>query len=175
MKFEFYRPEEINLSEFSAIVEKLRSDLFELETQPCKKETVCCYVKDLIKHAEPLPHNHRMVFWGLGEPNEMPHDARVEFFYLPTYLVTAFMMKAVQLYPELMGEEGISDVVRRVLKRAMRACTGRDFNGAGVLPLAECVGIFVNAGAERFLESYPDFCPEFTKLFWESKAAIDQG
>ena len=162
MKCTFYRPQEVNLSEFRTIVEKLRADLHELETQSVDMQEVCHYVSDLFKYAKPLEQDPGMIFWGLGNPNLMPHDARVEFFYQPTYLATAFLMRAVMLYPELMDETQtcrfefeLSPLkLELCLRSAMNACTGRDFDGAGVLSLAECIKIFKDAGAVEFLQKY---------------------
>ena len=44
------------------------------------------------------------LFWGYDEPENMPGDARVDFFYIPTYLNTAFLMQAFRMIPELILE-----------------------------------------------------------------------
>ena len=182
MKCTFYRPQEVNVSEFSVIVEKLREDLQKLEAGAVEKQEVFAYVKELCNHAKPLEHDPGMFFWGLANPNSMPHDARVDFFYLPTYLATAFLIKSALLYPELIDEsEGnvsVNDIdpsdLKNILRMAMNGCTGRNFDGAGVLTLKECIEIFTSAGAVEFLEKHPELCPKFKKLFVQKKAMVDR-
>lgn len=57
----------------------------------------------------------------------------------------------------------------------MLACTGRGFDGAGVLQLKNCIKLFDDAGADEFLEKYPEICPEFAKLYRERKAFVNSG
>ena len=57
----------------------------------------------------------------------------------------------------------------------MLACTGRCFDGAGIMKLKDCVKLFHDAGADEFLEKYPDLCPEFTDLYRERKAFVESG
>ena len=183
MKCTFYRPQEVNVSEFSTIVKKLRADLQELEAGTLEKQEVFDYAKELCNHARPLENDPGMFFWGLANPNSMPHDARVDFFYLPTYLATAFLIKTALLYPELIDEyednEKKSDIypsnLKNILRMSMNGCTGRNFDGAGVLTLKECVEIFVGAGTVEFLEKYPKLCPKFKRLFAHKKAMVDRG
>ena len=92
-------------------------------------------------------------------------------------------MQAVLKYPSLLNEETFLDselefdpeIVQRTLKACMLGCTGRGFDGAGVLRLKDCIKIFRDAGADKFLEKYPDMCPEFTTLYHERKAFVDSG
>lgn len=129
------------------------------------------------------PANPAMSFLGLAAPETMPSDARVDYFYRPTYIATAFMMKAVVLYPSLLNESTFLDseldftvdTVKKTLSACMLACTGRDFDGAGVLRLKDCIRLFSDAGADEFLAKYPDLCPEFTQLYSEKKSLVDNG
>lgn len=179
----FYRPTKIDTKEFENIVGKLHYDLFLLENEKHDEWSVYGYFYNLSRQAEALPKNPAMRFIGLADPATMPSDARVDFFYRPTYIATAFMMKAVLLYPSLMNEATFLDseldftveTVKETLAACMLACTGRDFDGAGVLRMADCVKIFREAGADEFLEKYPDLCPEFTKLYQDKKAFVESG
>ena len=183
MKNTFYRPKEVNIPEFYSIVNKLREDLHELETMPVDKEEVTLYVSELMKQAMPLEHDPSLFAWGLSDPNTMPRDARVEFFYLPTYLATAFLMKASLLYPDLIKQDesvapnpqSPASELKYVLRNAMRMCTGRDFDGADVLTLKETIEIFTNAGAGEFLNLYPKICPKFHHLFLKKKTMVERG
>ena len=113
----------------------------------------------------------------------MPSDARVDFFYRPTYIATAFLMRAVLSYPSLLNDEDFLDsdldfspsVVKNTLSALMLGCTGRGFEGAGVLRLSDCLKIFEDAGVVEFIEKYPDLCPEFNELYRERKAFLISG
>lgn len=95
MKNTFYRPAEVDVNVFEKIVEKLHQDLEMLISGKVSDEEVIEYVRGIIHHAKPLPDNRDMVFWGQGDPRSMPADARVDFFYTPTYITVSFMMRAL--------------------------------------------------------------------------------
>ena len=183
MNCTFYRPKTVNTNEFENIVGKLRYDLHLLETEKNDEWSVYTYVYSLSRLAKPLSKNPKMSFLGLDEPEKMPADARVDFFYRPTYIATAFMMKAALLYPSLMNEatfldsdlDFTVDTVRNTLTSCMLACAGREFDGAGVFRLADCIMLFEEAGASEFISKYPDICPDFAKLFIEKKAFVGSG
>ena len=179
----FYRPTNVNTCEFENIIGKLAYDLYLLENQEQKEWNIYTYFYSLSRHAEPFTKNPAMRFFGMAAPDSMPSDARVDFFYRPTYIATAFMMKAVLMYPSLMNEttfldselDFTVDTVKKTLAACMLACTGRDFDGAGVLWLKDCINIFSDAGADEFLEKYPQICPEFRDLYREKKAFVKSG
>ena len=183
MNCTFYRPTTINLKEFENIIGKLNYDLHLLNTQRHDEWNIYTYFYSLSCNAEPLPKNPSMRFFGMAAPESMPSDARVDFFYRPTYIATAFMMKAVLMYPSLMNEvtfldsdlDFTVDTVKETLSSCMLACTGRKFDGAGMIRLSECIQLFGEAGADEFLEKYPDLCPEFTDLYRERKAFVENG
>lgn len=183
MKCTFYRPTTINLKEFENIIGKLNYDLYLLENQKHDEWSVYTYFYSLSCHAEHLLKNPTMRFFGLAAPEAMPSDARIDFFYRPTYIATAFMMRAVLMYPSLMNEvtfldselDFTVDTVKETLSACMLACTGRNFDGAGVLSVKDCINLFAEAGADEFLEQHPDLCPEFTKLYRERKAFVESG
>ena len=183
MNCTFYRPTTVNTKEFENIVGKLAYDLHRLETELHDEWSVYTYFYALSRHALPLEKNPAMSFVGLAAPESMPSDARVDYFYRPTYIATAFMIKAVLLYPSLMNEasfldselEFTVDTVKRTLAACLLGCTGREFDGAGVLSLKNCIKIFEDAGATEFVEKNPELCPEFTKLYQEKKAFVESG
>lgn len=172
----FYRPEAVNHREFSNIVSKLGWDLHQLETGKHDEWDVYCYVYALLRHAKPTTQDASMTFLSVHPPRQMPHDARVEFVYLPTYLAAAFIMKAVLLYPSLMDEVTFLDseldftpaAVRTGLAALLLGCTGRSFDGAGIFSTEECLQLFRDAGAAEFLRTYPDLCSAFANLFAEA-------
>lgn len=179
----FYRPTEINTIEFENIIGKLAYDLHRLETEQNDEWSIYHFFYMLSRHAEPLAKNPAMRFLGMAAPETMPSDARVDYFYRPTYIATAYMIKAVLLYPSLMNEatfldselEFTVDTVKQTLAACLLGCTAREFDGAGVLPVKECIRIFDEAGADEFIEKYPEMCPEFAKLYKEKKAFVESG
>ena len=183
MKNTFYRPTETNLEEFENIIGKMKYDLHLLENEKNDEWNIYCYIHRYCKLAKPAGNNPDMSFLGLAEANEMPRDARVEFFYLPTYLATAFMIKSVLLYPSLFNELTFLDseldfnveIFKQTLKSCMLGCTGRDFDGAGVVKIADTIKLFEEAGANEFVDRYPDFCSEFTELYLKKYESIKSG
>lgn len=179
----FYRPEKVNTREFENIIGKLAYDLHLLETEQYDEYCIYSYFRDLCCYAQPSEKNPAMSFFGLANPRSMPSDSRVVYFYHPSYIATAWMIKAVLLYPSLMteatflssGRDFTAETVRNTLAACLLGCTGRGFDGAGQLPLKDCIKIFENAGADEFIAQYPDLCSEFTKLYQEAKAFVESG
>lgn len=183
MNCTFYRPSAINTTEYENIIGKLNYDLHLLKTEEQSEWSVCAYFYALSCHAAPNKRTPAMRFFDLADPESMPSDSRVYYVYRPTYIATAFMMKAVLLFPSLMCEDDFLDsdldftvgTVKETLTACMLACTGRGFDGAGIMKLKDCVKLFRDAGADEFLEKYPDLCPEFTELYRERKAFVESG
>lgn len=174
MKCTFYRPEKTNLNEYRNIIGKMQYDLLTLDksTDPLD---VYYYVLSLCRNAKPLNENSEMCFWGLADPETMPSDARVDFFYRPTYMAAAFIMKAIVLFPELLSgdmawefEDECQTAVREVFPKTLLGCTGRAFMGSGygdIDGLLDTMAIFSQAGTDEFVKKHPDFCPVFTQQY----------
>ena len=181
MNCTFYRPKNLNTNEFENIVGKLRYDLHLLENEKTDEWNIYMYFYSLSKLVKPLEKNSKMMFFGLDEPDKMPSDVRVDYFYKPTYIATAFMMKAILLYPSLMNEvtfldsdlDFTVDSVRNTLAACMLACTGREFDGDGVFYLEDCIKLFEEAGAAEFIVKYPEICPDFANLFIKKKSLVE--
>lgn len=182
MRFTFYRPQNVNITEFDNIIGKMQYDLNLLLTSQNDEWDVYRYIYDICRLAKELDKNPKMKFLGLDEPSNMPSDSRVEFFYKPTYIATAFIMKAVLLYPSLFDESAFLDsdldfsveTVKSTLASLMLGCTGRNFDGAGVYKTTECIKMFEDAGTSEFIAKYPDICPEFTEMYREVKSQIEK-
>lgn len=186
----FYRPGNVSIREFQNIVGKLENDLNIICTENITKSNVCAYVSELVRFAKPLKKNPDMYYLGLDEPDRMPGDARVDYFYRPTYLGCAFIMKAILLYPDIIEgcsieehpgeseEKNLSEIFRGL----MLGCTGRSFMGYGFDDLKGMINtllIFSGASACDFISRYPAFCREFTDLYKLSienlKEKLDSG
>ena len=168
MKCTFYRPQNINTSEWKAIRSKLRADMDELETGSVKESEAVSYLEKLLSQAEPLEKNPAMRFFGFDKPENLPSDIRVEYYYWPTYLAASITMKACLLYPGILGKVAIPDgqSAEDILRSVLLGCTGRGFRGHGfddVKGLVEVTEYFVEHGSVDFLELYGNLCPEFTE------------
>ena len=161
----FYRPNTIIIKELRNIVDKLEIDFHSICSGEVGKEDLRQYAETLVSSAKPLKKNPQMLFLGLDEPERMPSDARVDFFYKPTYLGTAIMINTVLQMPDFLEDN------EKAVSGLLLACTGRGFKGHGfddLKGMIETIRIFSEAGTADFIRKYPDLCPKFTQLFTES-------
>lgn len=164
MKNTFYRPEKINCSELQEIVNKLEKDLDELSTGNVSEEELKEYVRELIKQGEPLAHNPKMICWGLDKPENMPSDARVDFFYRPSYIAACILSNAYMIYPDIIDIKGFTVTFRGSLVTSI----GRNFLGSGYDDfegLIDTFTLFAKSDIFKFVEKNPEYCPEFTNQF----------
>ena len=160
----FYRPEGIKISEFYAIVSDLETSFDELITGSYALDKCETFIEKLLKDQD------EDGFWGLLDPNEAPCDARVEFYYTPTYYASAFLMKFFLDNPvkakTINGfENGLSE--------GLKASTGRQLLGHGydgITDEIKALGIFCNSDVAKFINMYPELCPEFTNLIHQKIA-----
>lgn len=174
----FYRPEKVNINEFREIITKLESDLDTLCSENIDASDIYEYVYRLAGFARPLKSDPKMCFFGLDEPENMPGDARVAFFYRPTYLGAAIIIRSVLLHPELLDTaHKYGSVVKKTLPGILLACTGRGFSGHGydgLKGLIETLTVFTKAGTAQFVVRYPDICNEFSDLYISSMNMIEE-
>ncbi len=174
----FYRPEKVRIDEFQEIVEKLEKDLDTLCNDRIAAPDVYEYVYRLSESARVLKGKEEVRFLGLDEPANMPGDARVDFFYRPTYLGAAIMIRSVLLHPELLGsEDRYGAAVQKALPGLLLACTGRGFLGHGydrLRGLIETLTVFTKAGAAEFIQKYPELCHEFSDLYIQSMKMLEE-
>ena len=159
----FYRPAQVNVGEFRNILAKLEQDFHIICAEEADEESMREYALTLLRQAEPLKKNPKMYFLGLDEPEKMPSDARVDFFYRPTYIATAIVMKAHMMLPGLLKAK--SDTM--TFHGMLLGSTGRGFKGHGfddLKGLIDTLSIFAEAGVAAFIRRYPDYCEEFTNL-----------
>ena len=183
----FYRPEKVSIREFSNIVRKMEKDLDTFCREPVDEISIRRYVEVLLNQAQPLKGRPEMFFLGLDDPRSMPSDARVDFFYRPTYIGAAIIIRAVLLYPDLLdAKAGLREncdsedekSLKYVFPRLLTGCTGRDFAGAGyegLVGLIETLTLFTSAGTSEFVEKYPNLCKPFSELYTSSMDFIRNG
>jgi len=131
------------------------------------------YARELVKDGNILPRDSEMVFWGLDDPAKMPGDARVDFFYTPTYLAVSILAHIKMKYPLVAIQiQGYHEILRK----GLYASTGRNFLGHGhddLKGFIDCLNIFASAEVFSFVEKYPDFCPKFTNQIEEAKKYLE--
>lgn len=168
MKYTFYRPNEINTAEFDKIISDMYEVLVKISNGYAKENELKDYLENLVKDQKCLQSNAEMGFWGFDEPENMPSDARVMYFYTPTYIAIGMLLNTKLNYPETVKQIAGFDVA---LKKGLLASTGRGFQGHGydyLDGLIKALNIFVLAKAHIFVELYPNYCQEFTRLLKES-------
>ncbi|MDD4296230.1 MAG: gamma-glutamylcyclotransferase [Ruminiclostridium sp.] len=179
MKNKFYRPQEVDTEEFNDIVTAMHNDLVEISKGNVQECELTEYLTNLISEQQALPINPKMGFWGLDDPNKMPGDARVDFFYVPTYIATGILMICkLNFFNTAMGNPGFQDA----LEKGLHASAGRGLQGHGhdaIAGMIQALNIFILAKAHTFTEMYPNDCNAFTRLFSETiqtvKDAIASG
>ena len=179
MKNTFYRPKQVNTEEFTRIVTKLQNDFDALLKGNVNESELKEYLTKLVSDQMDLPRDPAMGFWGLEDPEKMPSDARIDYFYMPTYIATGILMYSKLNFPHLVEEiSGYQDA----LQKGLYASTGRAFQGHGYGVLEgklEALAVFIKAKAHVFVDKYPNYCDAFTKLFKDSiesyKKAITTG
>ena len=93
----------------------------------------------------------------------VPGDARVDFCYMPTYICTAIIMKA------LMFDNSTVENTE-MLGRALQACCGRRLGGHGydsISGMLDAVDVFKRAGVREFLLYHPEVCLDFSDMMAE--------
>lgn len=170
MKNTFYRPVEVNTQEFDTIVSKLHMDLDIITKGYIHEYELKAYVQKLVEDQKDLDRNRKMGFWGLWEPQDLPSDARVDFFYMPTYIATGILITCKLNFPHIAAEVEGFDVA---LEKGLLASTGRGFQGHGhdnLDGLVKALNVFITAKTHIYLEKFPGTCKEFIKLFNDSIA-----
>ncbi len=145
MNCTFYRPTKTNVEEFNMITSKLHNDLMDISKGYASEPELRDYAANLIMEQNDLPRDPKMGFWGLSEPETMPADARVDFFYMPTYMAVGILMNCKLNYPHIAEElPGFEEA----LKKGLLASTGRGFQGSGhdnIQGLIETLHVFIAA------------------------------
>src|SRR5690606_27731373 len=97
MKNTFYRPEEVDTRVFEEIMKEMKENLNQIISGEMEKEEARSYTENLIREAKVLSKNPEMMFWGFSDPQAMPSDSRVRYFYAPSYLAVS-TLAYIRLY-----------------------------------------------------------------------------
>ena len=160
MKYVFKRIDEIDLRAFERQIQQQYAALNVLLEGKADTSEILSYVEEMIADGRPCKGMPDALFWGFDEPENMPGDARIDFFYMPTYLNTAFLMQAFRMMPELICER-VPDFKEK-LGRAMTACSGRGFSGHSYdkNDFVRGMQIFASVRTKEFIRSHREIVPE---------------
>ena len=93
----------------------------------------------------------------------MPSDARVEFIYMPTYGLAAYLILCKLHLKDLFTKD---EELEQGFKGILLACTGRNMTGHGydnLNGLIDALEIFLETPLKAFLAQYGSEYPEFAK------------
>ena len=103
--------------------------------------------------------------WGIFDGDEgIPSDARVDFVYMPTYIICSILSRTYLDYPEIV--ENIPGYVA-ALKKGLRFCSLRNLAGHGYdlfKGQAEALEILGLGHIPELLEKHHDWCPKLRNL-----------
>ena len=174
MKYSFKRKNEISVREFEEQISEQERALHHLVSGQVSADEAADYVRGIMESGRPCRRMPDSLFWGFDEPETMPADSRVLFYYMPTYLNTAFMMQAFRMFPEKVGAvPGFTNALRS----AMTASAGRGFAGAGYSQdeFVRGMMIFANVHTKDFIRTYPELVPEdFTVKYYSASRVIER-
>lgn len=148
--------------DFDEMMKGFKSALDQIMAGNMGDEEIIEYSKAIISAAKPCKGMPEALFWGFDEPENMPSDSRVYYFYNPSYLNVSFLIKAFVDYKEIV--ENIPGFME-TLSRGLWGSTGRAFNGHGFdgwVPFLQTVDMLISSGADVLVEEFPELCEAFT-------------
>ena len=157
MKNSFYRTAEINTRLWDVMISDLHETLEDLQAGKVQMSGLAAFISN---HIALQDENG---FWALVDPQEVPSDIRVLYFYIPTYISTAILIRSRLDYPMIVNEISGFD---EALSKGLLASTSRSFKGHGIYDMAgviEALTIFQKGGVKRFLKGNT-VCSEFSEL-----------
>ena len=167
MKTTFKRTETVNLDAWDEMIRDLRQVLNDFKIGKITDEDAEDFLTSHILWQDDDGA------WELVRPSEAPSDARVDYYYIPTYLSTAILMRANFDYPKVTDRiEGFMPAFRK----ALHTSTGRSFSGHGYEATAgilEAMRIFSDGGAVRLLND-TTLCPEFSTLLRDQLFSFEE-
>ena len=162
MKYEFTR-EKKDIRLWDETNRKIAAAMEKIRRGECSEEELKIFLMKAVKDASDIGEQD-LAFWYYDDPDTMPPDARCDYVYRPTYLMTLSMVSIINRHPELMNYAGVKDTLRR----ALNACAGRDLRGSGYddyQELCENMLLFLRNGIVKFMRDWPLFSIPFEDVF----------
>lgn len=138
----------------------------------CQEEEMKSFLLQAVKDAS-VSEEKEMAFWAYADVASMPADARCEYVYQPTYLMTLAIVSIINKHPEFMKLAGVEET----LHYAMNACAGRGLQGSGYEAyegLCNNVLLFMKNGIIRFMKDWPLFSTQFEGVFRNALNGIER-
>ena len=145
------------------IIDGMKETLLDVRLGLYGEDDLAAFCKQAVSDAQTNEKFEDAFFWGFDEARNLPSDARCQYFYQPTYLMTLILTNAVLQYSSLMELEGMKETLRK----ALRGCTGRNLAGAGYDALAEQhsnLRLFIKSNIMDFLAAYPALSEDFSAM-----------
>ena len=171
MKYVFNRNGK-DIKRWANINRELENTLEEIKNGKVQESELKIYLIKAVHDAN-VREEEKMAFWEYDSSDSMPSDARCEFVYKPTYLMTLIMVNIVSQYPEIMNLSGVEETLRY----ALNACTGCDLRGHGYESydvLCENVLLFMKSGIVEFMKAWPLFSIRFESAFRNALNEIEK-
>jgi gamma-glutamylcyclotransferase (GGCT)/AIG2-like uncharacterized protein YtfP len=156
----FERPEDS--ANFARRVEEYTIRMEEVLDELCGEEESIKEVKEFIPSL--IKEQDEKGFWALIPSPRVDSDIRVLYWYEPTYIATAIMMKFYMVHK---NESANIEGFRNALKKGLEASTGRGLKGHGhddIDGRLKALQIFSKGEVLKFVKDYPEMCPEFSRM-----------
>lgn len=171
MIFEFKPIDTIKIDVFESFNNELKSVLESIDDETLFKEgsytqeEFTTLLKSFVKRQRGSLGKTKEGSWSIV-PNDdgMDSDARVDFIFQPTYLVTAILSRVKIDFPEIADSITDYDIA---LKKGMHFCTYRSLYGHGYgakQGAAEALTILAMGKVPLLLESDRSLCPELLEI-----------
>ncbi len=171
MKYVFNRNGK-EIRSWNEITEAMEKNLEDMHNETVSPEEVEAFFRQA-SHDASVNEEREMAFWGYDDPGRMPSDARCEYIYRPTYLMTLTLIECIIKYPNQMKKPWI----RELMHRALNACAGRNLRGSGYEDyevLCENLLQFTKHGIIRFMRSWPLFSINFEEVYRNAMNEIER-
>lgn len=156
----FKRPEENKNSNYVDTVVSCKAEMMKSLEEAVNGQANIEEVKGLIKSL--IEEQDEKGFWSLIPSPEVDGDIRVLYWYEPTYIATAFIMR---FYLEHKDEAENIDGFMEALKKGLTASTMRGLKGHGfddIRGRLDALNIFAKGKVLNFINTYPNMVSDFT-------------
>ncbi len=162
MKYVFKRDLK-EIDNWNNITMDMENQLDEIQTGRFTPEEAKEFMLKAISDAS-VNEEKKMALWDFDNPASMPADARCDYVYRPTYLMTLTLITILNEYPELMKISGAEETLRF----ALNGCAGRDLCGSGYEAYEElCRNVLLVSkdGYIRVMRFWPLFSINFEGVY----------
>ncbi|EEG79114.1 gamma-glutamylcyclotransferase family protein [Dethiobacter alkaliphilus] len=146
----------LNVNELEGFMNQFNQSLDELASGKAEHKQVHQLIQSLL-HTQ-----NEEGYWPLIPSPNVDGDIRVAYWFMPTYIASAFLM-----HYYLQADAKNKSLIEDALIKGLQASTKGSLNGHGHDALRgriQAVEIFKKGNVIKFLEQYPNLAPGFTTL-----------